>query len=230
MRTTALVLAAGKGTRFGSDKMAVTIGGSRPWEIVAARLSPLVKNVIVVGQDIPGGDTRRASVLCGLAHVKTDRVIIAEGARFLVSASEYENAIRAEGRAVAFGSPAVNTSVLKLDDTYAPVPRAQAIEVHTPQVFDTAFLRWALNRHGHLSDGDEWTLIATLNQWHCSLLPGSWRTAMKLTNPHDLEVMEALQDAQNYRHWRRKRYSASADHPALGAEISIDRESRRAVE
>lgn len=199
MSITALVLAAGSGTRFGADKMEVFINGRRPWEIVKGCLGPLVDSLVVVGKDITGGGTRRESVLRGLAHVKTDRVIIAEGARFLPSTSDYDLAIRSDGSAVAFGSPSINSAVLKLTNSFTPIPRHLMSIIHTPQVFDAGLLRQVLDRFGHLSDGDEWSLMATLNQWDCRLIPGNWRTGLKLTHPSDLELMEMAFNAQDSR-------------------------------
>lgn len=211
MSITALVLAAGSGTRFGADKMEVFINGRRPWEIVEGCLRPLVDSLVVVGKDISGGETRRESVLRGLAHVKTDRVIIAEGARFLPSTSDYDLAIRSEGSAVAFGSPSINSAVLKLTNSFTPIPRNLMSIIHTPQVFDAGLLRQVLDRFGHLSDGDEWSLMATLNQWDCRLIPGSWRTGLKLTYPGDLELMEMAFNAQDSgsRGWLGHRAGAS---------------------
>lgn len=192
MSTYGLVLAAGSGQRFGSNKMLVKIGGRFPWEIVRAAMRPSVETVTVVGVDIAGGESRRESVLKGLESLPENarRVIISDGARFLVSPSHFREISRAKGSAIAFGSLLVN-SVFNLH-TNEPLVRHNAWNIHTPQCFDILFLSHLLARHAESWIHDEWSLARYHYPKQCSLIDGDWRTGHKLTIPSDLELMGAL--------------------------------------
>lgn len=193
MRTHAIVLAGGRGFRFGADKMRVDLQGfGMPWQIVWRRLGPLVNDMTIVGIDIPGGRHRRDSIRAGLAAVKAPRVIIAEGARFLVSVQDFKEILNAESDAVAFGCSTTNNAVMDLGDSWALVPRDLTKEVHTPQVFATDFLRELIEKFPYTPAIDEWSLAAAQNPEKCEMLPGNWRTALKLTNPDDLQIMRGI--------------------------------------
>lgn len=192
MTTHGLILAAGSGQRFGSDKMMIKIDGRFPWEIVRERLASAVDDVTVVGIDIAGGVSRRMSIIAGLAHLSesTDRVIIAEGARFLATPDDYRTISRAEGDAVAFGSLLINSVYdMHID---RPTPRHNCWEVHTPQAFDVKFLRHVIASHHEGWVHDEWSLARMHYPRRCRLIHGDWRTRFKLTVPSDLDVMGAL--------------------------------------
>lgn len=85
----AILLAAGKGTRYKGKKQDVLFCGKPLWEYVYETLSQVVKKerIVIVGKDIPGGETRTESVINGLNALpeNTDRVIIVEAARPLVT-------------------------------------------------------------------------------------------------------------------------------------------------
>jgi 2-C-methyl-D-erythritol 4-phosphate cytidylyltransferase len=197
MKTHALILAAGRGERFGTDKMQIFIEGQRPWEIVRDRLSMVVDGITVMGVDVPGGVTRRETVLAGLATLpdEVERVIIAEGARFLVSTSQFLAILKAEADAVAYGVPLVN-SVYNFH-LNQPIVRHASYEIHTPQAFNHAFLRRLMNEDCENWVNDEFSLACIRYRDRCAVLPGDWRTAHKLTVRSDREVMEALHEIES---------------------------------
>ncbi|HTU71018.1 MAG TPA: 2-C-methyl-D-erythritol 4-phosphate cytidylyltransferase [Candidatus Baltobacteraceae bacterium] len=135
MRWGAIIVAAGRGKRFGGPKQLVPISG-RPmlaWslgtfaaldEIVALtivterewldRVSELAQRFIH-GRDVRvviGGATRQASVRCGLeALAPGDAVLVHDGARPLVRAGDVRAGMQAvrPGRAAVLATPVVDT-------------------------------------------------------------------------------------------------------------------------
>ena len=175
--------------RFQSDKMGPIIHGRKPWEIIAERLSGLVDNLTVVGIDCLGGFSRRESLINGLKYVTEDRVLIADAARVLVARRDFEKLASADGHAIAFGRPAVNTPIMSVLERWQTIPRAFTYEVHTPQLFHTDLLE-ELILHDDGNHPDEWSHAASIPDFAnlCELVDGSFRTSFKLTYPDDLEV------------------------------------------
>ncbi|MEX0268090.1 2-C-methyl-D-erythritol 4-phosphate cytidylyltransferase [Leptolyngbyaceae cyanobacterium UHCC 1019] len=112
-----LIPAAGSGRRIGSDrnKLLLPVFGKPliAWTLLAAKLSRSIRWIGVVGQPddfpdfkdiingigmskmvhlIPGGDTRQASVFCGLQGLPAvaERVLIHDGARCLVTPALFD--------------------------------------------------------------------------------------------------------------------------------------------
>ncbi len=164
-KVAAVILAAGKGTRMGFDKMLYRLDGRSVIyrSAKAFRDSPLVDEIVIVASDnmdrirqecscldkvvryVRGGDTRNRSVKRGIAAL-TDAYTVAihDGARPYVSVRLIDRLIRAgceEGRAI----PAVrevNTVKVVRDFHVRSTPdRSSLWAVQTPQVFDLALYR-----------------------------------------------------------------------------------------
>lgn len=84
----AIILAAGKGERFGKKKQNLKLDGKPLWKFVKDRIKDEFGEVIVVGVDVKGGKRRRDSVLCGIRATKLPFVVIFDSARPLVSISQ----------------------------------------------------------------------------------------------------------------------------------------------
>jgi 2-C-methyl-D-erythritol 4-phosphate cytidylyltransferase len=189
--TTAIVLAAGSSTRFGRDKMKVRVCGVYPWQIIEGQLLGLVKSVIVVGIDLKGGSSRAESVKAGLEFVDTDRVLIVDAARFLVRAHDFKAVLAQTEDAVSFGRPLVNTVIHVLGTGHE---KEFGYELHTPQAFNTEALNRAIEYHEKTGDfpySNEFSLMCRDPALTTKIIPGSWRTGLKLTNPEDLSLMKA---------------------------------------
>lgn len=131
----AVIVAAGRGTRFGRPKQLVEIGG-RPmlaWSLQTFAAMPEIASIVVVTEPdwivdvralgarlaperdirvVPGGATRQASVRCGLdALPECDAVLIHDGARPLVRADDVRAGMREvrSGRAAVLAAPVVDT-------------------------------------------------------------------------------------------------------------------------
>ena len=206
METWAIVLAAGSGTRFGSAKQFLMLGGRRVIDraVHAARLA-CDRVVLVLPSDIAwdgdpvdativGGATRSASVRAGLAAVPDSAryVLVHDAARALASQelwTEVRNGLLEGVDAVIPGLPVTDT-LKRIDGEriVGTVDREHLIAVQTPQGFLASTLRAA-----HAAGGDA-TDDAAFIEAHGGTVV--WvrgeATNIKLTRPDDVAMMEAV--------------------------------------
>ena len=147
-------------------------------------------NVVVVGKDIPGGDTRTQSVIIGLRALPTDtdRVIILDSARPLVTVAQIKELLENPSPSCTFVRPLVNTPIFR-DGTY--VNRSDMYDMLVPQAFDYKLLveAYSSGRFVDMTDetrvmfeyhGIKPTLIETVNNLY------------KVTYPGDLLIIESI--------------------------------------
>lgn len=172
LRWGAIVVAAGRGTRFGGPKHLVELGGAplASWSVRTFASMPEVVELVVVTESdraeglhavvsqlpspplarvVGGGATRQASVRAGLAAlVDCDAVLVHDGARPLVRASDVRNGMRlvSPGRAALLGVPVVDT-IKRVDPARGTVLRTLEREglwaAQTPQLAMLADMRRA---------------------------------------------------------------------------------------
>lgn len=160
MKLAAVLLAAGSGTRFGSDKLLFPLGGQPVWwhSFQALLQNPEIQQIIVVCSEsnfqeireriagraevILGGDTRTASSLAGLwraAQLKCESVLFHDAARPFVSQEVIRRVISAieGGKAVAAAVPVVDTikecSVELAHQVMSHLDRSKLWAMQTPQ-------------------------------------------------------------------------------------------------
>jgi 2-C-methyl-D-erythritol 4-phosphate cytidylyltransferase len=132
----AVIVAAGRGTRFGGPKQLIEIAG-RPmlaWSFETFATMPEIGAIVVVTERewldtvkdvtrvflaqcelavVGGGATRQASVRCGLEALSSryDAVLVHDGARPLVRADDVRTGMREvrPGRAAVLAAPVVDT-------------------------------------------------------------------------------------------------------------------------
>lgn len=204
MPVAAVVVAAGRGTRFGGEKQFLFIDG----DTVAARsvsrareVSDLVVLVVPEGYSgtgegadvvVAGGDSRAASVQNGLAHCgDADIVIVHDAARPNASGDLFRAIVRTikEGAdAVVPGLPVADTvKRVTLDGTKTVVAetlnREDLVAVQTPQ----GFRRDVLERAHATSDvaTDDAGLVEAIGGL-VVVIPGE-ATNLKITHPSDLD-------------------------------------------
>ncbi|MBI5157673.1 MAG: 2-C-methyl-D-erythritol 4-phosphate cytidylyltransferase [Acidimicrobiia bacterium] len=194
-----IVVAAGRGERFGGPKAVVLLGGIPLWVRAVESLRQAgALTVTVVGAapgGIPGGIRRRDSVAAGLAALPSDasHVLVHDAARPLASASL--------GRLVAArlqvgdvdgvvpGIPVADTlKQVEGARVVTTVSRSGLIAVQTPQGFVLDALREA-----HRADDSDATDDAQLverNGGSVVFVPGE-TSNLKITRPEDLAIAEA---------------------------------------
>lgn len=154
----AVILAGGRGERFHGQKQFFELNGQPLWKIVRDKALEVVEqNVVTVGVDIPGGNTRSASVINGLNALdsRTQRVILLEAARPLVTKQQILTLLEDPHESTSFVMPLVNTAIMR-DGTY--LNRNEMYELLTPQAFDFQKLKRAYDS-GKFSDMTDETRV-----------------------------------------------------------------------
>jgi len=206
-----IILAAGNGVRFKRDKMAILIDGKKPYDIIfsEADKTNLFTCITTVGPDghVQGGNTRRESIIAGMSTLSSaiaSYTMVIDAARFLVSRDDIallvSEAIANDVDACAFARKVTNSIVINSDLTYSSTNRADYFETHTPHIFKTEVLRYILKHTEETNYVDEFSAAVDLPSIKTMTVMGNWRTALKLTYPEDLAIMESLYHAQDLHH------------------------------
>lgn len=188
----AIVLAGGKGRRFRGQKQFALLDGTPLWEIVRNKVAQVLKSdhIVVVGVDVPGGETRTQSVIHGMRALRaeTTRVIVLEAARPLVRMDQIRELLCAPEPSVSFVLPLVNT-VIRRTGEY--LNRNELYELLTPQAFDYGKLMQALNS-GRFTDMTDETRVM-YEYWNIPpRLIETTENLIKVTYQRDLSIVERL--------------------------------------
>jgi 2-C-methyl-D-erythritol 4-phosphate cytidylyltransferase len=202
----AIVVAAGRGERFGGPKQRQLIGGRSVVERSVETARGACDGVVVVlppGDDhavagadhvVVGGATRSASVRAGLAAVPpgADVIVVHDAARPLATAPLWRaaiDAVRAGADAALCAIPVTDT-VKRVHDgrVVATLDRTELVAVQTPQAFRASALRAA--HRGEADATDDGALVEAAGG-RVVVVPGSVAN-IKLTHRHDVLVAEAL--------------------------------------
>ncbi|MBQ8814191.1 MAG: 2-C-methyl-D-erythritol 4-phosphate cytidylyltransferase [Lachnospiraceae bacterium] len=192
MKLSAILLAAGKGTRYNEIKQNVLFHDKPLWRYAYETTANVVgdENIIIVGKDVPGGETRAGSVLNGLVALPedTDRVIIVEAARPMVTQHQIKQLVDDRHPAVSFVRPLVNSIVYRNGQS---IDREELYDVLTPQAFDYKLLIKAY-LSGKFNNATEETRV--MHEFY-GIKPYFIETGtnlFKVTYPGDLEIIESI--------------------------------------
>jgi len=207
-----IVVAAGRGERFGAPKQFALLRG-RPvvqWSVDAARA--VADGVVLVlppghrtdgragdppyGADVAvvGGETRTASVRAGLRAVPESAAVIVvhDGARPLATPALFRSVVDAVVAGADAAVPALDVGdTLKRVDAgtvTATVPRLGLVTVQTPQAFRAEVLHRA---HASAADATDDAALAEDSGATVRVVPGDPRN-LKVTTVADLAMAEAL--------------------------------------
>lgn len=196
MKYGAIILAAGKGTRYNGKKQDILFHDKPLWKYAYETTMEIVDSsrVVVVGKDIPGGDTRTGSVLNGLLALPqdTERVIIVEAARPMVTKAQILELLEDAHPSVSFVRPLVNTVIYR-DGRY--INREELYDLLTPQAFDYALLLEAYQSNEFHDMTDE---TRAMYEFH-GIKPHFIETGsnlFKVTYPGDLDIIESIYKSQ----------------------------------
>ena len=192
----AILLAAGSGVRFGGRKQDLIFHNAPVWRYPYDVLSRFIdrEHSIVVGKDLPGGETRTLSVSIGLQTLPddTERVIIAEAARPLVTSEQIKILLDDTHDSVSFVKPLVNTVIYR-NGNY--LNREELYELLTPQAFDFQKLKYAYSHRNSDNFTDETRIMYEV----LGIKPFFIETGQnlfKLTYQEDIAVLESLYQRQ----------------------------------
>lgn len=202
----AIVVAAGRGDRFGGAKQFVTLGGARVVDRSVAVATGACDGVVVVlppGEPwngvpvdavVAGGATRSESVRAGLGAVPddTDMVVVHDAARPLASRALFDDviaAVRAGADAAVPAIPVADT-VKRVDGArvIGTVARDDLVVVQTPQAFRAGALRDAHARGGDATDD---AALVEEAGGRVVVVAGE-RHNLKITDPDDVRIATAL--------------------------------------
>lgn len=222
MKTTAIIVAGGKGRRMGAgqNKVFLSLGGR---EIIANTLTAfeacdtIDEIVVVTGSDddiervrkiagrdgisklaavVCGGAERQDSVYNGLCAAAGDTAVIHDGARCLIE-PEYISAVVADAQkygAAALGVKVKDTlkSVDKDGNIVGTIDRSRTVQIQTPQVFPLSEIKQLHERAAEMG-------IAVTDD--CMVFEYYGRTVhvteslydnIKITTPEDIAVGEKI--------------------------------------
>ena len=212
MTTTALIVAAGSGSRMGEGvpKQFRLLGGKPVlrWAVEALVRHPAVQTVRVVigrgqrdhaaaalagldvGELIEGGAQRADSVRNGLAEIESDAVLVHDAARPFCPGIVIDRLLASlefyEGAAPVL---AVGDTLARADETISePVDRAGLVRVQTPQAFRLDALMSAYEHWTGPSPTDETSVVRAAGMKVAAIEGDS--ALEKLTLPSDFERAE----------------------------------------
>lgn len=223
LRVSAIVNCAGKGTRFGSNKLLVTLGGRTVLEkTVRAMCVPIVDEVIVTVSEenvdeyrriliddaalpvtlVAGGAERHISAHRGLAATSGDIVVVHDGVRPFVTEDLVEAVVAAavEHGAAMVGLPSTVQVKLVSDDGFieGSLDRAHSWLGQTPQAFLRGHLERAYDlalRDGYARVSDDADLVAEYCGIRSRILPGHDHN-IKITTPQDLGTARLIEEGR----------------------------------
>jgi 2-C-methyl-D-erythritol 4-phosphate cytidylyltransferase len=201
-----IVVAAGRGSRFGAPKQFLALNGVRLVDRAVTTASAACDHVVVVlppgepwaGPPVTvtavGGATRSDSVRSGLASVPSDAdvVVVHDAARPLATARLFAavvDAVRA-GADAAVPGISLSDTVKRLDGdrVVETVERDDLVAVQTPQAFRAAALRAAHARGGDATDD---AALVEQSGGVVVVVAGDRRN-IKITGADDLALAAAL--------------------------------------
>lgn len=205
-RTAAIVVAAGRGERFGAPKQFLTAGGARLVDHAVAAAGAACDEVVVVlpadcewdgapvAKTVPGGATRSESVRAGLSAIDptAEVVVVHDAARALATPGLFElviDTVRAGADGAVPAVPIPDT-VKRVDGEHVveTVPREGLVVVQTPQAFRADRLRAA---HAAGDDATDDAALVEAAGGNVVVVAGDPRN-VKVTTVADLSVVEAL--------------------------------------
>ena len=195
----AIVLAGGKGERYGTQKQFINFIDRPLWKHVYDKVSGIfpAENIVVVGVDIEGGKSRSFSVINGLKYFynskqSINKVIILEAARPLVTQEQILELLATPSKSVTFVMPLVNT-IIRRDGTYQN--REDFYDLLTPQAFDYSLLYQAYLCNKEWDLTDETRLMYEAYNIKPTFIKGG-QNLIKLTYAKDLPILEQLFEMQ----------------------------------
>lgn len=214
MRASGIILAAGRGERFGGDKIFAELGGSPVLlhSVRAFLVAEVVEELIVVArpgmefrvaallqdldfpvQVVTGGPRRRDSSLAGVEVAQGEYVLIHDAARPLVGAELIRRVLRAaeeHGAAVPV-LPVVDTLRYAENGFLKPetLPRSGLVAIQTPQGFRRDLLLPALRASQEDLPDDAAALL--VRGIPVAVVPGDPRN-LKITYPEDFTLAAVL--------------------------------------
>ena len=222
----AVIVAAGKSTRMGEDKILMSICGEPAifFTLKAFEKTKIIDEIIVVGSKANkaeilklvkdnniskfkgfalGGSTRQESTFNGisLCSANTTHFVIHDGARILITEEEIEKVVKTsiEKKAAILGVPVKDT--IKLADDAGMVTstpnRSSLWAIQTPQVFEKDLYLRAMNRaKNNKLDFTDDSQLIENIGKNVYIVEGDYSN-IKLTTKEDKKICEGIVSSRN---------------------------------
>lgn len=192
MNISCLILAAGKGRRFGQEKMYATWKGIQLWQrAYSCAKDTLNGDVFVVGLDIEGGNTRQESVKNGLKLITTDKVIIHEVSRPLITSDHYKKLIEENYPSVTFAT--INDTPLYNYTLSKYCQPEETMTIQNLQMFDTKLLIEAHSKTTIKNATDDTILMKDVHNIDPKIIPIVDRSLFKVIYREDMQILDAIE-------------------------------------
>lgn len=216
-RVSAIIVAAGKGKRFGSSKQFALLKGKSvlDWCLEKFEANKSVAEIILVLRDenlrgkyigryhkiaavARGGERRQDSVLSGLRRIdpeKADIVLVHDGVRPLVE-QDLINRVIAAAQEKGAAVPAIpieeTIKLIEKQEVRQTLDREKLFRIQTPQGFTYGILKHALDkaREDNFYGTDEASLVERTGK-RVAVVAGEPKN-IKITTREDLKIAEAL--------------------------------------
>lgn len=194
MKTSLIIVAAGKGERFGRPKADVLLAGKTLLDrcLETIQQLPFENEVIVVASE-EGGKTRFESVKIGLKKCKADLVLIHNVANPFATVEDFisvREELLKQDAAVFVGQKNADTLRRVDRDASSTIARENIWRVQTPQGFRRATLSKLIEEFDDPSVTDEVMLYERNHLPVVALLTSPQN--FKITYPEDLELAERI--------------------------------------
>ena len=201
--TTVILLMAGLGSRLkaSKNKMLVKINDKPLYFYILEKFKRHKCEIILVVSKndydyfnslnlgykiVIGGASRQESVLNGLKEVRTDRVLIHDGARILLSDRIIDECLENDYDAYFVATKVINTIRYNKDNDFKTLNRDELLSVQTPQGGKTKiFLEAALQNEARLAEFTD--DISMLIDVDINVILGDEKN-IKVTTPNDLSL------------------------------------------
>lgn len=185
----AIILAGGKGSRFHQKKQFVKLKGKELWRHVYDKACELIpkEQIVVVGVDVEGGETRSGSVMNGLNALNDcSKVLLIESARPLVTVEQLKILIDTDADSITFVAPCIDTIIMK-NKTY--LNRSDCLRMQTPQAFNFDMLNKAYQTGKYKDMTDETRVLFEEYGIEPTFVEGG-ENLYKVTYPKDIAFLE----------------------------------------
>lgn len=192
----AVILAGGKGERFGGNKCFVSLNGKPVIEYSLSVIEPLVDEIIIVSptpyknyKTVPPGKSRGQSVYNGVREADGDFILIHEAVRPFITPEIVQKCLSE----LKNGAQSVDTAVPVVDGVLwkdNPLSKENYYISQTPECFKKSTLLEAFEK-ANISYQDEVTMVADVLGIKPKVVEGVYINS-KITFPQDLPNAEGI--------------------------------------
>ena len=205
-----LILAGGKSTRFGDNKLDLELNGRNLTQIVLDKYTSVFQHVVVSsnawssvvnshGVFLPAAASKELSILTALEHFESlgiDKIILAEAARPFTVKTHVDllvDFLKHGSNAIISGFPSWETIYMEYAEEFKVLPRAGIHIGQTPEGWDLNVLRYAIQKAMHTEVKVAHSFATMLNDGTFTLdfVEGT-RENIKVTYPIDEIIAKAI--------------------------------------